>query len=51
MEEYILKPVDPAEFKNVMQKIVDGLDSEKKEENRKAAEVSFFKEYVLNAYL
>ena len=49
VEEYILKPVDPAEFKNVMQKIVDGLDSEKKEENRKAAEVSFFKEYVLNA--
>lgn len=49
VEEYILKPVDPAEFKHVMQKIITDLDSEKKEESRKAAEVTFFKEYILNS--
>lgn len=49
VEAYILKPVDPAEFRNVMKKIMADLDSEKKEESRKAAEASFFKEYILNA--
>lgn len=49
VEEYILKPVDPEEFKRVMEKIAADLDSEKKEESRKAAEGTFFKEYILNS--
>ncbi len=49
VEEYILKPVDPEEFKRVMEKAAADLDSEKREESRKAAEGSFFKEYILNS--
>lgn len=49
VEEYILKPVDPEEFNRVMEKAVADLDSEKREESRKAAEGSFFKEYILNS--
>lgn len=49
--EYILKPVDPAEFKNAMAKILNSLEGRKKEESRKKMSSSFFKEYVLNAVL
>ncbi|MDO4331686.1 MAG: response regulator [Eubacteriales bacterium] len=49
--EYILKPVDPAEFKNAMAKILNSLEGRKKEESRKKKSSSFFKEYVLNAVL
>lgn len=49
--EYILKPVNPAEFKNAMAKILNSLEGRKKEESRKEMSTIFFKEYVLNAVL
>lgn len=42
--EYILKPVDPAEFKGAMSKILKDLDGSRQS-------TVFFKEYVLNAIL
>lgn len=49
--EYILKPVDPSEFKNAMAKILNSLEGRRKEESRKEMSSTFFKEYVLNAVL
>lgn len=49
--EYILKPVDPAEFKTAMAKILKSLEGSRQEENRKERSTVFFKEYVLNAIL
>lgn len=49
--EYILKPVDPAEFKNVMAKIMKSLEGSRREESRKEKSTTLFKEYVLNAVL
>lgn len=47
--EYILKPVDPADFKVTVEKLVASLDGSRKEESRKEMSTTFFKEYVLNA--
>lgn len=47
--EYILKPVDPAEFSAMMQKICKKLEGSRREESRQKQSVTFFKEYVLNA--
>ncbi|HIV92701.1 MAG TPA: response regulator [Candidatus Eisenbergiella stercoravium] len=49
VEEYILKPVDPEEFRKAMDKLFDALDLEREEKERKAAEGDFFRKYVLNA--
>lgn len=49
--EYILKPVDPAEFKSAMTKILNSLEGSRQEENRRERSIVFFKEYVLNAVL
>ena len=38
VEEYILKPVDPEEFRKAMDKLFDALDREREAEERKAAE-------------
>lgn len=51
VEEYILKPVDPAEFGASMKKLIKSLDERKAEENTKQLRITFFKEYVLNAIL
>lgn len=51
VEEYILKPVDPEEFRKAMDKLFDALDREREAEERKAAEGNFFRKYVLNAVI
>ena len=51
VEEYILKPVDPEEFRKAMDKLFDALDREREEKERKAAEENFFRKYVLNAVI
>lgn len=51
VSEYILKPVNPAEFKETMSKLLRSLDKSRREESRKERSVTFFKEYVLNAIL
>lgn len=49
--EYILKPVDPAEFKNAMSKVLKSLEGSRVEESRRKVSTTLFKEYVLNAIL
>lgn len=49
--EYILKPVDPAEFKSVMDKVLKSLEGSRAEESRRKMSITLFKEYVLNAVL
>lgn len=51
VEEYILKPVDPAEFGVSMNKLIKSLDEKRVEETTKELRITFFKEYVLNAIL
>lgn len=49
--EYVLKPVDPAEFKNVISKVLKSLEGSRVEESRRKISTTLFKEYVLNAVL
>lgn len=49
--EYILKPVDPAEFKRVMLRILHSLEGSRQEESRKVRSTELFREYILNAVL
>lgn len=49
--EYILKPVDPEEFKNSMKKILESLEGKRAAEDQKQRSITLFKEYVLNAFL
>ncbi len=51
VEEYILKPVDPEDFKVSIEKVVQTLDEKRAVEASKQIRVVFFKEYVLNALL
>ncbi|MBQ7840133.1 MAG: response regulator [Lachnospiraceae bacterium] len=49
--EYILKPVNPTEFKESMEKILKSLEGRRAEQKQKERSITFFKEYVLNAVL
>ena len=51
VEEYILKPVDPAEFAKAMEKLLSALEEGRQERDRKATEGLFLKKYVINALL
>lgn len=49
VEDYILKPVDPQEFREVMDRIFDSLQKERERKAQKEAEGVYFRKYVLNA--
>ncbi len=47
VEDYILKPVDPAEFNKTIRKVVNELEEEKSKELMQEEHISFMKEYIL----
>lgn len=49
VEDYILKPVDPPEFRKMMGRIFASLEQDRKQREQKEAEGVYFRKYVLNA--
>ena len=51
VKDYILKPVDPAEFGKTMKKIVDELENRELQKERQKESMSFMKEHILYSLL
>lgn len=51
VSEYILKPVDPAEFKNTMEKLLSSLEGSRKEDSLREMSAAIVKQYVLNSLI
>lgn len=47
VEDYILKPVDPAEFEKTIRKVIQELEEEKTQEVLQEEHITFLREYVL----
>ncbi|WP_337473564.1 response regulator, partial [Jutongia sp.] len=47
VDSYILKPVDPEEFRNTMEKVLQEIEGERLEDERKEKNRNFVREHVL----
>ena len=51
VDSYILKPVDPEEFRNTMEKVLQEIEGERLEDERKEKNLNFVREHVLLSLL